>query len=717
MENTNENKEGLIKQSGNWKKTLGLVLNIALLVLIDGLMIYTFISDGNTLSRKNAFKILLLLVGNIMFLVLLFWGERISSKIKNTAAMRIVDVLLLLATPVIVFWFVQMITWLSGYKNKAVGTIHGLFTMSLNMNQPYLAVNLAVYAAFFVLLILICRKVNLASAALCYLLVIMAMVNYFVMEFRGEPFLLLDAVGMGTAAEVVGEYSFKIKLMLGIPLIYSLVFSQLVLKFQKLELGKKSKKNTGVRFGVLAALILTLCVSMKPLMQVLGPVPLWRINRIYKLQGYTLSLFKEIQYFYIDQPAGYSEEKVEKLAQKLEAGENIVAEVMENDSNDSGKEADTSADTSSTVTPTNIIMIMNESLADFENVGKIKTDVEILPYIRSLNKNVKHGQLHVPTFGAGTARSEYEALTGNSMSFLPSGSVPYQLYVRDPEYGMADILKDQGYYTIAMHPNKAHNWNRAAVYPEMGFDEFISLENWGDEHRELLRNYVSDKATFEKIISLYEEKKQDEKLFTFCVTMQNHGGYTVGDRAGFEPTVKLNYGKEFPLAETYLSLARESDSAFKELLEYFEKVDEPTMIVMFGDHWPKIEEEFMAKLLGGDRQGLDLVAGQQSYTTPYVIWTNYPSETVEEDFSANYLGSYMLQLAGLDMPEYNQYLMNLKEQLPIIGIGAVCDKDGNWYATDDLPADYSELMTDYNILEYNNQFEKKNVLESLFTLH
>ena len=98
------------------------------------------------------------------------------------------------------------------------------------------------------------------------------------------------------------------------------------------------------------------------------------------------------------------------------------------------------------------------------------------------------------------------------------------------------------------------------------------------------------------------------------------------------------------------------------------------MIVMFGDHWPKIEEEFMAKLLGGNRQSLGLVESQQSYTTPYVIWTNYPSETVEEDFSANYLGSYMLQLAGLEMPGYNQFLMNLKEQLPIIGVGAVCDK-------------------------------------------
>lgn len=72
--------------------------------------------------------------------------------------------------------------------------------------------------------------------------IILAMVNYYVMEFRGEPFQLLDIVGMGTAAEVVGEYSFKIKLMLGIPLIYALVFGEFVLKFQKLELGKRAER-------------------------------------------------------------------------------------------------------------------------------------------------------------------------------------------------------------------------------------------------------------------------------------------------------------------------------------------------------------------------------------------------------------------------------------------------------------------------------------------
>ena len=35
---------------------------------------------------------------------------------------------------------------------------------------------------------------------------------------------------------------------------------------------------------------------------------------------------------------------------------------------------------------------------------------------------------------------------------------------------------------------------------------------------------------------------------------------------------------------------------------------------------------------------------------------------------------------------------------------------------EDLPDNYRQFLSDYNILEYNNQFEKKDVIESLFTL-
>lgn len=152
------------------------------------------------------------------------------------------------------------------------------------------------------------------------------------------------------------------------------------------------------RFGVLAVIVITLCFTIRPILQKLDAVTLWQINRIYKEQGYISSLVKEIRYFYIEQPEGYSVGKTVELAQEIEDGENIVSETDKSESEESVD--NTAADTSETVTPKNIILIMNESLTDFENVGEIKSNVEILPYIRSLNKNVKHGQLHVPTFGA-----------------------------------------------------------------------------------------------------------------------------------------------------------------------------------------------------------------------------------------------------------------------------------------------------------------------------
>lgn len=140
------------------------------------------------------------------------------------------------------------------------------------------------------------------------------------------------------------------------------------------------------------------------------------------------------------------------------------------------------------------------------------------------------------------------------------------------------------------------------------------------------------------------------------------------------------------------------------------------MIVMFGDHWPQLEDGFFEQLLGKKKSSLETIESQITYTTPYIIWTNYPSETKEEDISCNYLGSSMLEKAGVQLTEYEQFLANLKEELPIIGVGAVCDKDGNWYTMDDLPEKYQTLLNEYQILQYNNQFEKKQIRESAFTV-
>lgn len=316
--------------------------------------------------------------------------------------------------------------------------------------------------------------------------------------------------------------------------------------------------------------------------------------------------------------------------------------------------------------------------------------------------------------GGGTCDSEYEVLTGNTKQFLPAGSTAYELYCGNPEYGMVENLKKQGYETIALHPENPTNWNRSEVYEEMGFEQFISIDNWGSEI-EYLRERPSDKSVFDKVVELIDQKEAGEKLFAFLVTMQNHGGYAEEYLGDYRPTISLDYDEEYPEATTYFSLTNESDKAFEQLIEHFEDVREPTMIVMFGDHYPGLSDGLYETMLEWDDP--DLETNQRIYQTPYVIWTNYEQESSSDNLmSANYFGSYILQQAGLDLTPYNEFLLDLKDSLPVIGMGAVCDKNGEWYAMEEVPEEYSELLNQYKILQYNNVIDRKNRCEDVFML-
>ena len=68
---------------------------------------------------------------------------------------------------------------------------------------------------------------------------------------------------------------------------------------------------------------------------------------------------------------------------------------------------------------------MNETFADLNVVNHIKTNKEVMPFINSLKENTIKGHMLVSVFGGGTSNSEYEFLTGNSMAFLPKGTVAF----------------------------------------------------------------------------------------------------------------------------------------------------------------------------------------------------------------------------------------------------------------------------------------------------
>ena len=316
----------------------------------------------------------------------------------------------------------------------------------------------------------------------------------------------------------------------------------------------------------------------------------------------------------------------------------------------------------------------------------------------------------MPVFGATTANSEFEFLTGNSMAFAPKGTVPYQLYMKNPTYGLPRLLKESGYRTVAIHANYATNWNRKTAYQYLGFDEFLDFDSFTDPP--VIRSSVADLGDYQKIISLTEEKEEGEPLFVFDVTMQNHGGY----EEEYETAVHLTGIDDMPKTEQYLTLIRESDQALKYLLDYYRQVEEPTMIVLFGDHQPAVEEEFYEELYG---MALEEVAEEdylRRYITPFLIWTNYETENMHsEAMSAQYLSVAVLCRANLELSPFLYFVSQMYDTAPVVHAMGYYDSEMVWNSWDDWKEkpEYP-MFRQFDYLQYHNMFDRKRI-DGLFT--
>jgi len=180
----------------------------------------------------------------------------------------------------------------------------------------------------------------------------------------------------------------------------------------------------------------------------------------------------------------------------------------------------------------------------------------------------------------------------------------------------------------------------------------------------------------------------------------------------------LNTGFSTTRAEIYVNLVKATDDAFEQLIEYFEEVEEPTVIVMFGDHQPDIGDGAYEYLLGGTEDDLTGEELMEKYKIPFIIWANYDieEETIEAT-SLNYLYSIMADRLGLSMTGYQEYLLDLSEEIPVINSIGYWGADGVFYELDDEESPYYELVNEYNILEYNDIFGGDNRYYDFFTLN
>ena len=645
--------------------------------------------DGQLLLSKKRILLFTGLFAGTSF-VLLFEPLRNLSR-KHY---RLFSLPAFLIIPWLVFFNGQML--ISG---KILEQEHALHILLLNMAMVYLILGL-----FMVL----SNRIKLSLRLLIILWTVFLLANYYVDIFRGNMIIAADFYSIGTAASVAGNYDYTISyevlrcvyIAFALWTVLNMIPSHKLIGYNQKKMGSRREEGRIKLFLPLCRvcfLVLVLWCSHRFFYDFINTNKLTKGSGIhfsqfspsitYRENGAGVCMVMSIKKMRMKAPTSYNEEEViEKMNGLLENYE-------------SGKESSS----------TNVIVIMDEAFADLEAVGSgISFSEDPISFFHSLQEDTIRGEMYVSVLAGNTANTEYEFLSGHTMAFMPGGTIPYQLFVRGTYPSLARTMAANGYTDcLAMHPYLASGFNRTHAYEALGFDRFISQDDLDDP--DYIRDYISDESDVEKIIELYEEHcrenadgKNEGGFFLFNVTMQNHSAYT-SDKIESTITVS-NHEGEWPKVEQYATLLKETDQALQTLIEYFQNVDEKTLIVFFGDHEPGIGWDFYDTVVGKSDE-ISTQMREEEYKVPFIIWANYDiEEKTLEKTSANYLGAIAADLAGVELTGYQKYLLNLSETIPAINALGYWGDDGNFYEIKDKESPYYDLINEYQCIQYNSTF-------------
>jgi len=313
----------------------------------------------------------------------------------------------------------------------------------------------------------------------------------------------------------------------------------------------------------------------------------------------------------------------------------------------------------------NVILVLSESFWDPTRLEGVTFSRDPIPFFHSLQERYPSGWLVSPEFAGSTANVEFEVLTGLSMQFLPDGVLAYTQYMDRPIESLASILARQGYQTTVVSPWSRDFYNSDGAYKAMGFQTFISSEMM---RQDFSGPYIADREVARNIIEA--TARTDGPDFVFANTAENHYAYT---RDKFdEYTIRVTgtglseLGVE--LLETYAEGCLHADQMLKTLVEYYSQVDEPTLLVFFGDHLPLLGKNYQIYKESGYISGPeDLDFARKMYEVPVVVWYNYMPPKPEPIYmGANYLGPYVLRTAGVSGTPFTRYLEDMKNRVPAI---------------------------------------------------
>jgi hypothetical protein len=356
----------------------------------------------------------------------------------------------------------------------------------------------------------------------------------------------------------------------------------------------------------------------------------------------------------------------------------------------------------------NLILYLVESFMEPNDLG-VRYTSEPIPNVRAFRNSRVGGYAIVPEQFGGSANTEFEALTGMTMSFLPRGSLPYRQYLRHPVPSLPLVLRSWGYATTAVQPDSRSYYDRERVYNLLGFDRVAWLDEVPGIQRDPRVGWPTDHTVVDAVIAASRNRRP---FFVFAFPSSTHSAYTSGVYRGSGLRLLDDPGVDSTgEVKEYVNALHVADREIGALIGYFSRQPDSTIIVILGDHLPPLSQNalrtFWSRLPVASQARTNLMLRR----VPLTVWANFPLPREQPELSANALPSYILDKMGIALPPALSVTDAIRRQLPVVGRYMV-GTDGHIWDHDSLPDSLRTLVRDYRLLQYDLLLGQRYALES-----
>ncbi|MBI5231328.1 MAG: LTA synthase family protein, partial [Coriobacteriales bacterium] len=228
-----------------------------------------------------------------------------------------------------------------------------------------------------------------------------------------------------------------------------------------------------------------------------------------------------------------------------------------------------------------VIVVQVEALQTLA-IGSTINGREVTPNFNKLARDSWYFPNTISLIWLGnTSDAEFVANTG----LMPSKNEPSSIvYGERVVPSLPRRLNDLGYTTETFHANAPEYWNRAELYPSLGFDRFYAQPFFGED--DIIGMGPSDDVLFEKAMERVKELRgADKRYYMDLITLSSHHPFKAVPTSR-EPIAMPDEWRESQTGR-YLNAEHYADAAFGRFMDELkaEGVLDDTIVIVYGDHF------------------------------------------------------------------------------------------------------------------------------------